>query len=157
MTFPIRTKRNCYYRTKDRLLFSAIQSAILWKKLSFGYSLFFNCLNSNINFQTILYLAIVLYAPTIALSSITDFPFWSSIILLGLCTTAYTAVGGIRAIVFTVSCSGQNLELNSSKIAPSSTSVSVEELRRPSNRAFLLLRISAWCSLRLSFGNNAAL
>ena len=64
-----------------------------------------------------LYLAVVLYDPTIALSSITDFPFWSSIILLGLCTTAYTAVGGIRAIVFTVSCSGQNLELRNTKDA----------------------------------------
>jgi hypothetical protein len=57
--------------------------------------------NLNI-FQTLLYAAIVLYAPTIALSSVTSLPWWASILVLGACSTFYTALGGIKAIVWTV-------------------------------------------------------
>ena len=34
--------------------------------------------------QTLLYAAIVLYAPTIALSSVTSLPWWASILVLGI-------------------------------------------------------------------------
>ena len=54
--------------------------------------------------QTVLYIAIVLYAPSIALSTVTELPWWASIIILGVCATVYTVLGGIVAIVWTVRC-----------------------------------------------------
>ena len=52
-------------------------------------------------FQTILYVGIVVYAPTIALSSVTNLSWWACVLLLGVCSTIYTTLGGIQAIVWT--------------------------------------------------------
>ena len=52
-------------------------------------------------FQTMLYVSIVVYAPTIALSSVTNLSWWLCILLLGLCATIYTTLGGLKAIVWT--------------------------------------------------------
>ena len=52
-------------------------------------------------FQTSLYVAIVVYAPTIALSSVTHLSWWLCVLLLGICSTIYTTLGGIQAIVWT--------------------------------------------------------
>ena len=51
--------------------------------------------------QTMLYVSIVVYAPTIALSSVTNISWYLCILLLGLCATIYTTLGGIKAIVWT--------------------------------------------------------
>ena len=51
--------------------------------------------------QTMLYVSIVVYAPTIALSSVTNISWWLCILLLGFCATIYTTLGGIKAIVWT--------------------------------------------------------
>lgn len=52
-------------------------------------------------FQTMLYVAIVVYAPTIALSSVTNLSWWICVLLLGICSTVYTTLGGMKAIVWT--------------------------------------------------------
>ena len=52
-------------------------------------------------FQTMLYVGIVVYAPAIALSSVTSLPWWGAVLLLGICATFYTTVGGLKAIVWT--------------------------------------------------------
>ena len=52
-------------------------------------------------FQTMLYVGIVVYAPTIALSSVTNLSWWVCVLLLGICATVYTTLGGIQAIVWT--------------------------------------------------------
>ena len=54
-------------------------------------------------FQTVLYSGVVLYAPTIAFTTVTALPWWGSILLLGSCSTIYTTLGGILAIVWAVS------------------------------------------------------
>lgn len=46
-------------------------------------------------------MALVLYAPTIALSSVTNISWWACILLLGVCSTIYTTLGGMKAIVWT--------------------------------------------------------
>jgi len=51
--------------------------------------------------KTMLYVSIVVYAPTIALSSVTNLSWWLCILLLGLCATIYTTLGGLKAIVWT--------------------------------------------------------
>ena len=51
-------------------------------------------------FQSSLYVAIVVYAPTIALSSVTNMSWWFCVLLLGTCSTLYTTLGGIAAIVW---------------------------------------------------------
>ncbi|XP_077488476.1 sodium-coupled monocarboxylate transporter 1-like [Amblyomma americanum] len=51
--------------------------------------------------QTLFYLGVVLYGPSLALGSVTGFPVWSSILLNGIVCTFYTSIGGIKAVVWT--------------------------------------------------------
>uniref|UniRef100_A0A5K3FSX5 Sodium-coupled monocarboxylate transporter 2 n=3 Tax=Mesocestoides corti TaxID=53468 RepID=A0A5K3FSX5_MESCO len=52
-------------------------------------------------FQMVVYIAVVLYAPSLALSRVTGWPVYSSILISGILGTFYTALGGIRAVVWT--------------------------------------------------------
>lgn len=51
--------------------------------------------------QMILYMAIVLYAPSLALNAVTGFPLWTAIISVGIVCTFYTALGGLKAVLWT--------------------------------------------------------
>eukprot|EP00095_Tigriopus_kingsejongensis_P000170 maker-scaffold487_size158652-snap-gene-0.46 protein:Tk00170 transcript:maker-scaffold487_size158652-snap-gene-0.46-mRNA-1 annotation:"hypothetical protein CAPTEDRAFT_141957" len=51
--------------------------------------------------KTILYTALVVYAPTIALSSVSSLSWWVCILVLGISSTLYTTLGGMKAIVWT--------------------------------------------------------
>ncbi|XP_037505843.1 sodium-coupled monocarboxylate transporter 1 [Rhipicephalus sanguineus] len=51
--------------------------------------------------QTLLYMGIVLYGPSLALGSVTGLPVWSAILLNGFVCTFYTAAGGMKAVVWT--------------------------------------------------------
>lgn len=48
-----------------------------------------------------IYIGIVLYAPTMALASVTQFSWQLCILVLGISSTIYTAIGGMKAVVWT--------------------------------------------------------
>ncbi|KAL8566592.1 hypothetical protein ACOMHN_054814 [Nucella lapillus] len=51
--------------------------------------------------QMILYMAIVLYAPSLALNAVTGFTLWGAVVSVGTVCTIYTALGGMKAVLWT--------------------------------------------------------
>ncbi|KAK0423747.1 hypothetical protein QR680_008307 [Steinernema hermaphroditum] len=51
--------------------------------------------------NTIVYMGVVIYAPSVALSGVSDVEVWKLILLIGCTTTLYTTIGGIKAVVWT--------------------------------------------------------
>lgn len=47
------------------------------------------------------WLGTVIYAPALALSAVTGFPVWASILVMGALGTFYTVLGGIEAVIWT--------------------------------------------------------
>ncbi|XP_076438939.1 sodium-coupled monocarboxylate transporter 1-like [Babylonia areolata] len=51
--------------------------------------------------QQILYMGVASFAPSTALEAVTGFPVWATIIIVGLVSTFYTTLGGMKAVVWT--------------------------------------------------------
>ncbi|XP_067653795.1 sodium-coupled monocarboxylate transporter 1-like [Haliotis asinina] len=51
--------------------------------------------------QLVLYMGVASFAPSTALEAVTGFPTWASIIIVGLVSTFYTSLGGMKAVVWT--------------------------------------------------------
>ncbi|XP_076075543.1 sodium-dependent multivitamin transporter-like [Mytilus galloprovincialis] len=51
--------------------------------------------------QMLLYMALVLYAPSLALNAVTGFTLWGSVISVGAVCTLYTSIGGMKAVLIT--------------------------------------------------------
>jgi len=52
-------------------------------------------------FRVSLWLAAATYAPALALEKVTGIPLWATILATGTLTTLYTALGGMRAVIWT--------------------------------------------------------
>lgn len=52
-------------------------------------------------FRVLLWLAAATYAPALALEKVTGIPLWITILASGVLTTLYTALGGMRAVIWT--------------------------------------------------------
>lgn len=52
-------------------------------------------------FQMVIYMGVVLYAPSLALNAVTGFDLWMSVLALGIVCTIYTALGGLKAVIWT--------------------------------------------------------
>ena len=48
-----------------------------------------------------MHVAIAIYAPALTLHLVMHLPFWECVLLMGLLTTAYTSIGGMRAVIYT--------------------------------------------------------
>ncbi|WAR18773.1 SC5A8-like protein [Mya arenaria] len=51
--------------------------------------------------QTLLYMAIVLLAPALALEAVAGIPLWLSVVMVGIIGTFYTSIGGLRTVIWT--------------------------------------------------------
>ncbi|XP_046554450.1 sodium-coupled monocarboxylate transporter 1-like isoform X1 [Haliotis rubra] len=51
--------------------------------------------------QTSAYMSFVLYAPSLALNAVTGLDLWGSLIAVGIIVTLYTALGGMKAVLWT--------------------------------------------------------
>ncbi|XP_075606298.1 sodium-dependent multivitamin transporter isoform X1 [Balearica regulorum gibbericeps] len=52
-------------------------------------------------FQMVIYMGVVLYAPSLALNAVTGFDLWSAVLTMGLVCTVYTTLGGLKAVIWT--------------------------------------------------------
>ncbi|KAJ7341425.1 hypothetical protein JRQ81_005505 [Phrynocephalus forsythii] len=59
------------------------------------------CGTATFIFQMVVYMGVVLYAPALALNAVTNFDLWVSVLAIGLVCTFYTALGGLRAVIWT--------------------------------------------------------
>ena len=51
--------------------------------------------------RVIFYLALAIYAPALALAEVTGLPLSFSVLLIGVLTTVYTTLGGMKAVIWT--------------------------------------------------------
>ncbi|CAG5135265.1 unnamed protein product [Candidula unifasciata] len=51
--------------------------------------------------QTLFYMAVALFSPALALQTAAAIPLWLSVVIVGLIGTVYTAIGGIKSVVWT--------------------------------------------------------
>ncbi|MCC6362601.1 MAG: sodium/solute symporter [Bryobacterales bacterium] len=47
------------------------------------------------------HVAVAIYGPALVINLVTGFPVWQCVLVMGLFTTLYTALGGIRAVIWT--------------------------------------------------------
>ncbi|XP_071105137.1 sodium-coupled monocarboxylate transporter 2-like [Haliotis cracherodii] len=57
-------------------------------------------------FHSLFYTSIVVYVPSIAVSAVTGFNLWGIVIVLGVVSTLYTAMGGMKAVLWTDTLQG---------------------------------------------------
>lgn len=48
-----------------------------------------------------MHVAIAIYAPSLTLHLVLQLPFWECVLLMGLLTTVYTSIGGMKAVIYT--------------------------------------------------------
>ncbi|XP_058469651.1 solute carrier family 5 member 6a [Solea solea] len=59
------------------------------------------CGTATFIFQMVIYMGVVLYAPALALNAVTGFDLWGAVLSMGLVCTLYTALGGLKAVIWT--------------------------------------------------------
>ncbi|XP_048046414.1 solute carrier family 5 member 6 isoform X2 [Megalobrama amblycephala] len=52
-------------------------------------------------FQMVIYVGVGIYTPALALNAVTGFHLWGAVLATGLVCTVYTALGGLKAVVWT--------------------------------------------------------
>nr|XP_054748057.1 sodium-coupled monocarboxylate transporter 1-like [Lytechinus pictus] len=78
-----------FYMSDDTVLILIYNSSVPFPFRFFFYT-----------FQLV-YLGIVLYAPSLALNAVTGLDLWGSVFSIGIVCTLYTAIGGMKAVLWT--------------------------------------------------------
>ncbi|XP_051578970.1 sodium-dependent multivitamin transporter-like isoform X1 [Myxocyprinus asiaticus] len=52
-------------------------------------------------FQMVIYMGVGIYTPALALNAVTGFHLWGTVLATGLVCTLYTALGGLKAVIWT--------------------------------------------------------
>ncbi|XP_076834461.1 solute carrier family 5 member 6 isoform X4 [Brachyhypopomus gauderio] len=52
-------------------------------------------------FQMVIYMGVGIYTPALALNAVTGFHLWGAVLATGLVCTIYTALGGLKAVIWT--------------------------------------------------------
>lgn len=52
-------------------------------------------------FQTVVYMGVCVYTPAFALNAVTGIELWGTVLATGLVCTLYTAIGGLKAVIWT--------------------------------------------------------
>lgn len=52
-------------------------------------------------FQMVIYMGVCVYTPAFALNAVTGFELWGTVLATGLVCTLYTALGGLKAVIWT--------------------------------------------------------
>ncbi|XP_028294358.1 sodium-dependent multivitamin transporter-like isoform X2 [Gouania willdenowi] len=52
-------------------------------------------------FQMVIYMAVCVYTPALALNAVTGFELWGTVLATGLVCTLYTTIGGLKAVIWT--------------------------------------------------------
>ncbi|KAK6307568.1 hypothetical protein J4Q44_G00227160 [Coregonus suidteri] len=52
-------------------------------------------------FQTVIYMGVCIYTPALALNAVTGFDLWGAVLATGMVCTLYTALGGLKAVIWT--------------------------------------------------------
>uniref|UniRef100_A0A665V1C3 Sodium-dependent multivitamin transporter n=1 Tax=Echeneis naucrates TaxID=173247 RepID=A0A665V1C3_ECHNA len=77
-----------------------LSSAYEYLELRFNKSVRI-CGTATFIFQMVIYMGVVLYAPALALNAVTGFDLWGAVLAMGLVCTLYTALGGLKAVIWT--------------------------------------------------------
>uniref|UniRef100_A0A8C2B8T0 Sodium-dependent multivitamin transporter n=1 Tax=Cyprinus carpio TaxID=7962 RepID=A0A8C2B8T0_CYPCA len=77
-----------------------LSSAYQYLELRFSKSVRI-CGTMTFIFQMVIYMGVVLYAPALALNAVTGFDLWGAVLAIGLVCTLYTALGGLKAVIWT--------------------------------------------------------
>uniref|UniRef100_A0AAX7SYS4 Sodium-dependent multivitamin transporter n=1 Tax=Astatotilapia calliptera TaxID=8154 RepID=A0AAX7SYS4_ASTCA len=70
-------------------------------RLSSAYEVFTRTVNMITHLYLVIYMGVVLYAPALALNAVTGFDLWGAVLAMGLVCTLYTALGGLKAVMWT--------------------------------------------------------
>jgi len=83
-------------------VFYGLQSASVYKYLESRFGSVARLLASlAFTLQMVLYMGIVLYAPSLALSAVTGLHFQGAVVAIGLVCTFYSSLGGMKAVLMT--------------------------------------------------------
>ncbi|KAK3885451.1 hypothetical protein Pcinc_010335 [Petrolisthes cinctipes] len=78
-----------------------ITSIIEYIQLRFGSVALRKAVTSCYICLNFFYMGMVLFAPTLALSTVTPLPTWGAMLILGSICTVYITIGGVKAVVYT--------------------------------------------------------
>ncbi|XP_072174293.1 sodium-coupled monocarboxylate transporter 1-like [Diadema setosum] len=82
-----------FYNLKLSSIYAYLEMRFNWTVRVIGLTLFL--------VYMVMYMSVVLYTPSLATSAVTGMDWWLIVLLIGTLCTLYTALGGIKAVIWT--------------------------------------------------------